>query len=133
VLGYHRFRGPCCLKTKAVWTTETSVSYHNTKWRHNPEDLDLKYEAVHRPEDGGVMDFRNVGIIPQHYTASQPRRSHFDSSLRNFLQSYSFLMDMLCFECGLLKQVSTSHLIMFYYLRAIVQVGNLSSQDFSLI
>jgi hypothetical protein len=26
------------------------------------------------PEDGGSMDLRNVGIPPQHYTASQPRR-----------------------------------------------------------
>jgi len=27
-----------------------------------------------RPEDGGSMDLRNVGILPQHYTASQPQR-----------------------------------------------------------
>jgi hypothetical protein len=26
------------------------------------------------PEDGGSMDLRNVGILPQHCTASQPRR-----------------------------------------------------------
>jgi hypothetical protein len=26
------------------------------------------------PEDGGSMGLRNVGILPQHYTASQPRR-----------------------------------------------------------
>jgi len=26
------------------------------------------------PEDGGSMDLRNVGILLQHYTASQPRR-----------------------------------------------------------
>jgi hypothetical protein len=26
------------------------------------------------PEDGGSMDLWNVGIIPQHYTESQPRR-----------------------------------------------------------
>jgi len=25
-----------------------------------------------RPEDGGGMDHRNVGILPHHYTASQP-------------------------------------------------------------
>jgi hypothetical protein len=25
-------------------------------------------------EDGGSMDLRNVGILPQHYTAPQPRR-----------------------------------------------------------
>jgi len=26
------------------------------------------------PEDGGSMDLQNVGILPCHYTTSQPRR-----------------------------------------------------------
>jgi len=32
------FGGPCCLHLQG----ETLLSYHNTIWSDNPEDLDLK-------------------------------------------------------------------------------------------
>jgi len=32
------------------------------------------------PEDGCSMDLWNVGILPQHYTASQPRRPRVEVS-----------------------------------------------------
>jgi hypothetical protein len=31
---------------EAAWTSETFITYHNTPQRHNPEDLDFKYQHV---------------------------------------------------------------------------------------
>jgi len=63
------------LKMEAAWTTETLVSYHINIRRRKP-DVDLNLH----PEDRGSMDRRNVGILPQHYTASQTRRPRLESS-----------------------------------------------------
>jgi hypothetical protein len=35
---------------------------------------------LHLGEDGGSKDLRNVGILPQHYITSQPRRTRLESS-----------------------------------------------------
>jgi hypothetical protein len=34
----------------------------------------FRSSMMNPPEDGGSMDLRNVGTLPRHYTASQPRR-----------------------------------------------------------
>jgi len=32
------------LRTCSEWNSENLVSYHNTTWRQNPEDFDLKHK-----------------------------------------------------------------------------------------
>jgi hypothetical protein len=50
VVGYQRFTGPI-LKEEAAWTFEMLAFYHNTTWRHNPEDIDCKkFLAFMEPE-----------------------------------------------------------------------------------
>jgi hypothetical protein len=47
VVGYRRFRGPCCLhlqgevKMERAMIFETVVSYYSTTRCHNSEDLDV--------------------------------------------------------------------------------------------
>jgi hypothetical protein len=54
---------PRRLKMEAAWTCETSVSYRT-----------LHGVTTQKTEEWGSMDLWNVGILPQHYTVSQPRR-----------------------------------------------------------
>jgi hypothetical protein len=54
--------------------------------QHDPQKRWYPTTTLHgittqKTEDGGSMDFRNVGILPQQYTASQPRRLKMEAAL----------------------------------------------------
>jgi hypothetical protein len=62
-IGYQRFEGPSCLHL-------------------HPDKLEVAWSS--NTKDGGSKFFRNVGILPQQYTASQPRRPRFERVFANF-------------------------------------------------
>jgi hypothetical protein len=49
---------------QAAWTSETSSSYHNTTWCHNPEELDLKiYKYLKTMYQGKYLNLRGQDLI----------------------------------------------------------------------
>jgi len=44
------------------------------------------YERSRHPEDGGSKDLWNIGILPQHCTASQTRRPRLEICLHIYLK-----------------------------------------------
>jgi hypothetical protein len=49
VIGYHRSSGTGWVKRVAACLSDTLVTYHNTTWCQNPEDLDLKIDVCSLP------------------------------------------------------------------------------------
>jgi hypothetical protein len=71
VVGYQRFRYPCCLHFRMTWCVDL--------WNVGILPQHYITSQPRRPRlesslDGGSMDLWNVGILPQQYTASQSRK-----------------------------------------------------------
>jgi hypothetical protein len=67
-------------------------SWSSGLWRRVVLWYDTKVSEVYS-EDGGCMDLRNIGILPHHYTASQPRRPRLELSRCESLKT------RICFLC----------------------------------
>jgi hypothetical protein len=58
-----------------------STFFHTSSgWRWNMFDRSCKAPCYLHLQDGGNKALRNVGILPQHYTASKPRRPRLELS-----------------------------------------------------
>jgi hypothetical protein len=69
------------MKMEAAWSSETLVSYHITLWRHiwrwRQQDTPKHWyptTLLHSVSTWRCKQhiLRNIGILPHHYTASQP-------------------------------------------------------------
>jgi len=60
------------------------------------------------PEDGGSKVLRNVGDLPQHYAASQPRRLRLELIVSWFSGSHLVLSFSLLLMCHINGQCSHS-------------------------
>jgi hypothetical protein len=92
VVGYQRFRGPCCLhiQSEVKWRRSQfgplkrwyPITKLHWRWRqHGP--LKRRYPTTTLHWSGGSMDLWNVGILPQYYTAWQARRLRLETVLNS--------------------------------------------------
>jgi len=55
------------------------VIRYSRRWRFEYQPFVWPCCLYLNPEDGGSKVFRNAGILPQHYTVSQPRIPPFEA------------------------------------------------------
>jgi hypothetical protein len=127
VVEYQSVRGPCCLtsswgwrqrgplkrwyptttlqgvrtqKMEAAWTSETLVCYHNTTWRHKPEDLKLVLNVFL------FIGFRGFHCTKISIISTQSTQPVFNKCYRNenifvSVECFEFQNHFLCFQIPL--------------------------------
>jgi hypothetical protein len=115
----HNLNLHCC-ENLEPHNSKILVSFHSTICHHNWKDLDLNlyyhenvklhnFTQSHNPEDHNLnlhcceklqsSQPRDVGILPHHYTVSQPRRPHLECSLTWNLKSCRiWFIAILCIQ-----------------------------------
>jgi hypothetical protein len=68
---YGRFRGACALMMVAASTSKTSVNFHQTTRRNNPEDSHLhRLEGLWSGHEDGVVRTTGVRFIQKQFTCT---------------------------------------------------------------
>jgi len=67
-----------------------------------------------QPEDGGCMVLWNVGILPQYYTASQPRRTCHENHKSHIIYYYVYRLPPLN---PILSQLNLDHTLKFSFFK----------------
>jgi hypothetical protein len=78
------------------------VRYH---YFRGPRFLHFQSEVTSlHPEDGGSMDLRKIGVLPQHYTASEPRNLDLKPDTLNWLR-IEYVVAAVLIPCILIPEI----------------------------